>query len=273
MKAITRALLKRLSHAARPYLKSYGLLQVSGVFNRSALVWQPGNEKVLVLAPHMDDETIGCGGALALHALRGAAITAVFLTDGRNGSSEVARLQGGELVRRQRELVSVRKQEAREALDTLGVQGMVCLEAADGELERCDWIATRLQALLLEARPQLVYLPFFLEEHPDHRAVSRILLDATSNTALDFKCLGYEVWTPLFPNCFVDIRETIAIKKAAIGAYRSQLAQADYLHTAVGMNAYRSAALIDGRNGYAEAFHVASLAEYREQYARYCAEP
>ena len=70
MNALTKVMLKRLSRAARPYLKSSGLLQVSGVYNRSALVWEPGAERVVVLAPHMDDETIGCGGTLALHAQR-----------------------------------------------------------------------------------------------------------------------------------------------------------------------------------------------------------
>jgi hypothetical protein len=76
------------------------------------------------------------------------------------------------------------------------------------------------------------------------------------------------VWTPLFPNCLVRIDRTMPLKKEALAQYASQLAEADYLHASVGLNAHRSAGLLDARNGYAEAFHVSSLAEYRELYTR-----
>lgn len=271
MKALTKILLKRLSRAARPYLKSSGLLQVSGVYNRSAMVWEPGAENVLVLAPHMDDETIGCGGTLALHAQRGAKIAVVFLTDGRNGSSALSRLQGEGHSRAQRELVETRKREARLALDRLGVPGMICLDAEDGALNSCTWAAQRLQGVLYEVRPQIVYVPFYLEEHPDHRAASRVLLDATAGTSLQFQCIGYEVWTPLFPNCLVRIDSTMTLKKDALAQYRSQLAETDYLHACVGLNAHRSAGLLESRGGYAEAFYVSSLSDYREQFASFVA--
>lgn len=271
MNALTKVMLKRLSRAARPYLKSSGLLQVSGVYNRSALVWEPGAERVVVLAPHMDDETIGCGGTLALHAQRGAKITAVFLTDGRNGSSKVSTLPREQREQAQRSLIETRKQEARLALTELGVEEMMCLDAEDGALQTDSGAAARqLRSILSERQPHLVYLPFYLEEHADHRAVSRILLDAVAGTDLQFQCVGYEVWTPLFPNCLVRIDQTMPLKKAALTKYVSQLAEADYLHACVGLNAHRSAGLLDARNGYAEAFHVSSLAEYREHYTQYC---
>ena len=271
MNALTKVMLKRLSRAARPYLKSSGLLQVSGVYNRSALVWEPGAERVVVLAPHMDDETIGCGGTLALHAQRGAQITVVFLTDGRNGSSKLSTLPRDEREQAQRWLVETRKQEARGALTELGIEQMRCLDAEDGALRSNAGAAQQLRSILSERQPHLVYLPFYLEEHDDHRAVSTVLLDAVAGTDLQFQCMGYEVWTPLFPNCLVRIDQTMPQKKAALNKYVSQLAEADYLHACVGLNAHRSACLLDARNGYAEAFHVSSLAEYREHYAQYCA--
>jgi LmbE family N-acetylglucosaminyl deacetylase len=269
MNPLIKVLLKRLSRAARPYLQSSGLLQVSGVYNRSAMVWQPGAEKTLVLAPHMDDETIGCGGALALHAQRGAQITVVFLTDGRNGSSEVNTMYGEERERRQQDLIELRTTEARAALRRLGVNRMVCLDAEDGALDKCEWASEKLRDVLLRQRPEIVYLPFYLEEHPDHRAASRVLLDAVAGTPLQFQCMGYEVWTPLFPNCLVPIDATVEVKKQALQEYRSQLKQCDYLHASIGLNAHRSAGLMKG--SYAEAFYATSLSQYRELFERFSA--
>jgi LmbE family N-acetylglucosaminyl deacetylase len=117
-----------------------------------------------------------------------------------------------------------------------------------------------------------VYLPFYLEEHPDHRAASQVLLDAVAGTSLQFQCMGYEVWTPLFPNCLVRIDSTVETKKQALQEYRSQLEQCDYLHASIGLNAHRSAGLINPpgfQGGYAEAFHATSLPEYREQFTAY----
>jgi LmbE family N-acetylglucosaminyl deacetylase len=270
MKTFTKALLKRLSRAARPYLQSSGLLQVSGVYNRTAMAWTPGTERVLVLAPHMDDETIGCGGTLALHAECGADITVCFLTDGRNGSGQLSTLQGKERERRQRELVERRKQEARRALNELGIKKeMICLDAEDGALRRTSWAADRVGQLLRDLQPELVYLPFYLEEHTDHRAASSVLIDGARGRWERFQCVGYEVWTPLFPNCLVRIDATLAKKRAALSKYETQLADMDYLHSSLGLNAHRSAGLLDARGGHAEAFFVSSFPDYCTQYSRY----
>jgi N-acetylglucosamine malate deacetylase 1 len=272
MKKLTKALLKRLSRAARPYLQSSGLLHVSGVYNRTAMVWTPGAERVLVLAPHMDDETIGCGGTLALHAECGADITVCFLTDGRNGSSQLSTLHGKERERRQRELVETRKQEARRAMRELGIKkDIVCLDAEDGALRATSWAADRVGQVLRETEPELVYLPFYLEEHTDHRAASSVLIEAARGRYEHFQCVGYEVWTPLFPNCLVRIDATLAKKKAALSKYETQLADMDYLHSSLGLNAHRSAGLLDARGGHAEAFFITSFLDYSTQYSRYAA--
>jgi LmbE family N-acetylglucosaminyl deacetylase len=251
--ALTKFFLRTLSRAARPYLRSQGLMRVTKIFNRSALEWQPSNERVVVLAPHMDDEVIGCGGTLARHVACGSDITVVFLTDGRRGG-----------------VATTRKQEAQRALAELGIHRIVFLDAEDGRLASTPGLAAVLRAALAEARPDIVYLPFFLEEHPDHRAASALLSEAVNATAFNFRCHGYEVWTPLFPNCFVRIDATIDAKRRALGAYQSQLAEADYLHTALGLNAYRSSALLDDTCRFAEAFCAVSLPQYLQLFRSYC---
>ena len=117
-----------------------------------------------------------------------------------------------------------------------------------------------------------MYLPFFLEEHPDHRATSQILLDATRGTDINVQCLGYEVWTPLFPNRLVNIDETEALKRAALSHYHSQLAEADYVHTQFGLNAYRSAAFLGGSCRFAEAFCALPLDQYRALHTAYASQ-
>jgi LmbE family N-acetylglucosaminyl deacetylase len=259
MRSLSKFFLKTFSRAARPYLKSYGLLQTAKVFNRSALVWEPGAEKVLVLAPHMDDEVIGCGGTLAKHIARGASVTVVFLTDGAAGGVTASGVS----------LAAIRKQEAQLALSALGIEHCHFLDATDGQLASTPALAGKLRAILLEGRFELVYLPFFLEEHPDHRATSPLLLDAARDTGLALQCLGYEVWTPLFPNCLVNIDATIEAKFGALKHYRSQLAESDYSHTQLGLNAYRSAAFAARDCRHAEAFCSLPLAQYRELYDAY----
>jgi len=245
-------------------LKTVGLLQTAKVFNRTTLVWQPGAENVLVLAPHMDDEVIGCGGALAQHVARGAQVTVVFLTDG--GASGTVSPSSAATT-----LVGTRRQEAGLALQTLGVQHSVFLDGPDGALRSTPQLAGKLRALLEQQKFDVIYLPFFLEEHPDHRAASDLLLDAARGLKLDAQCLGYEVWTTLFPNCLVNIDATVQIKRDALNHYRSQLAEAEYGHTQLGLNAYRSAAFHGGSCHYAEAFCALSLDGYRAMYQAFAA--
>jgi LmbE family N-acetylglucosaminyl deacetylase len=258
MRSLSKFLLKTFSRAARPYLKSYGLLQTAKVFNRSALVWEPGAESVLVLAPHMDDEVIGCGGTLAQHIARGASVTVAYLTDGA----------GGGVAEPGTTLHATRKREAQLALSALGIVHCHFLDAPDGHLMSTP-LADKLRAILLDGRYDLVYLPFFLEEHPDHRAASALLLDAAQGTGLAPQCLGYEIWTPLFPNCLVNIDATVEAKLGALKHYRSQLAESDYAHTQLGLNAYRSAAFLGGTCRHAEAFCSLPLERYRDLHDAY----
>jgi LmbE family N-acetylglucosaminyl deacetylase len=217
--------------------------------------YEPGKSKVAVLAPHMDDEVIGCGGTIAKHVTAGSDVSVIFLTDGRYG--------GGANVAKDA-IVSIRKAEARHAARILGVRAVTFLDAEDTQLRSDPHVAPRLREILERDRPDIVYLPFILEQHPDHRAANDVLLAATRDSALHFECRGYEVWTPLFPNCLVRIDETLHLKQEALNCYQSQLAVTDYLHNAIGLNAFRAMGLGSDGGRFAEAFHALPLADYRQ---------
>jgi LmbE family N-acetylglucosaminyl deacetylase len=238
-------------------------MRASVIHNQRPMVCQPEGGKIAVLAPHMDDEVLGCGGTIARHVQAGAEVSVIFLTDGRYGSGATAALAEPERGRKQRELVDIRKQEARRAGEILGVKDITFLDAEDGRLSIDSLLPKRLRAILEEEHPHVVYLPFFLENHADHSAASDMLLAATTGMPLDFECRCYEVWTPLFPNIVVEIDATIELKKRALACYQSQLADMDYVHTGVGLNAYRSSAIGCKTARFVEAFFSVPLPDYR----------
>lgn len=257
----------RLADLVTPSPRSYrGLLRAANGFHNIDADWHPGRERVLVLAPHMDDEVLGCGGAIALHRRAGADVAVVFLTDGRWGSSSLRGLDGAALRAAQDQLVATRKREAAAALEILGVGDVVYLDAVDGSLSSDPDTVSRLRAVVERIRPQIVYLPSFLEQHPDHRAANGLLMAAAGHRSAAFDCLAYEVWTPHYPNCFVGIDSVLDKKRSALSQYHSQLADADFEHGILGLNAYR--ALMRPRPGrrYAEAFCALPYADYVKSY-------
>jgi LmbE family N-acetylglucosaminyl deacetylase len=263
------ALIKRLVRKAvgeRRVRSLRTLMRDSSIFTQQASLCEPGNGKVVVLAPHMDDETLGCGGTIARHVQAGAQVTVIFLTDGRHGGPSPAGMTGCECDAGPRDIIEIRKHEAQCAAKILGVRSILFLDAEDTRLHLDTRVPKLLRDILGRERPDCVYLPSFLENHADHRATSGALLAAVAGTRFEFECRSYEVWTPLFPNRVVNIDATMELKKRALACYRSQLAQTDYLHAAIGLNAHRSLALGGMAGQFAEAFHALPLAEYLRLY-------
>jgi len=259
--ALKKVLIKALGRRRTQSL--HALLRASVIHTQRPAVCQPESGRIAVLAPHMDDEVLGCGGTIARHAHEGAQVSVIFLTDGRYGSGANAALPEPERSLRQRELIDIRKEEARRAGAILGVKSIAFLDAEDGRLRADTQAAAKLRAILERERPQIVYLPFFLENHVDHAAASPILIAAAADALHDFECRCYEVWTPLFPNLIVEIDATLELKRRALACYESQLADMDYAHTAIGLNAYRASAIGCKTARFAEAFFALPLGDYR----------
>jgi LmbE family N-acetylglucosaminyl deacetylase len=119
----------------------------------------------LVLAPHHDDEVLGCGGLVAQLAAAGAAVRVLFLTDGGGGREEHPPGGDRDAYRRRR------REESAAAAAVLGLAGRDYLELPDGALDQhLDQAAAGIRRALLSQRPELLLCPSPLEGSADHRA-------------------------------------------------------------------------------------------------------
>jgi LmbE family N-acetylglucosaminyl deacetylase len=232
----------------------------------------PPGGRVLVLAPHPDDESIGCGGTVRKYVESNASVRVVMLTDGRDGDPAVRRLARDDPERKRLEdaLAQTRKAEADAALDVLGVEHCYFLDARDGQLRlQVAATAARLAAILSEWRPDIVLLPFLTDRHADHFATNRCFIEAVSQLEGDWaqslNCLGYETWTPIYANVYVDISSTMECKRRAVKCHESQLRSNDFLAGIEGLNRFRAVTGLTGGT-YAEAFFLAPLSTYRRLY-------
>lgn len=222
-----------------------------------APVGLPAARNILVLAPHMDDETIGCGGTLLAHAALGRRIEVMFMTDGAAGFD--ASVHPGYS---RHEKVAIRRREAERACKLLGVAAIHRLDLPDGRLEAGAPAVETLRSLIDTLRPDIVYLPFLTDAHHDHRVTNQLFVAAVKQRSdiQSLLCCGYEVWTPLHANCIVDITDFMEKKLAVLSSYESQLQMNDYRHSIRGLNAYRSIA--NRSRGYAEAFYLTTAKAY-----------
>jgi LmbE family N-acetylglucosaminyl deacetylase len=195
---------------------------------------------VLCIAPHPDDETIGCGGALCLHADKGDRVAVVFLTSGELGLKHLAKAEAWK----------IREAEARAAAKILGVHDLTFLHCRDWELnDDLPQALEDLRPIIERERPSLIYLPHPQEWHPDHKAAARIAEQLKSGAELR----AYEVWSPMPEHDDVtNITSVWERKISALRCHASQLATWPYERAVQGLAQFRGA--MAGRCEFAEVF-------------------
>jgi glycosyltransferase involved in cell wall biosynthesis/LmbE family N-acetylglucosaminyl deacetylase len=175
-----------------------------------------GVDRVLVLAPHPDDEIIGCGAVLKRWSDSGIPIKVVVITDG------VAGLPLGTDP-------AVRKAESRAGLAQLGIRDCEFWDFPDGHLPFGGVIADRYVSLVESYLPSHLLLPHPAESHPDHRSLTRGILRAVE-TRWSGSLWFYETTHPCQPvNRYEDATKTLDHKLEALASHGSQLESFDYV--------------------------------------------
>lgn len=221
---------------------------------------------VLVVAPHPDDETLGCGGSIAHHTAMGRNVHIMFLTSGEQGVAGTAPEHAG----------LVREREAEAAAGKLGVpcDNIHFLRLPDGGLapgNRSQFLS--VLGILRQTRPEVVYIPHAADASHDHQQahllVWRALEKGASRSYPDAgprhwvgTVLGYEVWSAISTPAFfqsLQAAETEA-KLSALACYSTQVkgeGEADYAgEGGVALARFRGA-MTSG--GHREAFAVLRL--------------
>ncbi|MBB4287818.1 PIG-L family deacetylase [Roseospira goensis] len=183
----------------------------------------PTAARVLVLAPHPDDEVFGCGGTVARMAAAGSTIEVVVLSRPADDT-----------------MAETRRAESARAAAILGYPAPEGWTYQDGTLVGAIDLADRLADVLRARRPDLVFAPSPWEMHRDHRAVCEAVVTAFRDAEYRGRLAFYEVGQPLQPDTLVDITPVLEAKRAAMQVFESQLAVQDYARHIEALNAYRS---------------------------------
>lgn len=165
---------------------------------------------VVVIAPHPDDEVLGCGGTLYKYAQAGHQVLLYVLTD---GSKLHAKTQ-----------VERRKEECLRVSQILGISHVEFLDFPDEELQ--NYIPSLKSALEERIKSfQKVYAPHPLDHHSDHIATSLAVISIFEEKP-SFELYLYGVYNAFRYNQLVDVTDVYDIKKKALLEYAYSLKDA-----------------------------------------------
>jgi len=178
---------------------------------------------IMAFGAHPDDIEIGCGGTLIKLADAGRAIVLVDLVRGELGT---------------RGTVETRSREAEDAARLIGATARENLALRDGHLVTSDDAKRRVVEVIRRWRPNMVFLPYGQDRHPDHTHASQIVYEGTFLAGLprhetEMPChrpdrLVYYMGESAFlPSFIVDISDQFDRKLAAIYAYPTQFSPED----------------------------------------------
>lgn len=186
-------------------------------------------KKVLVVAAHPDDETLGAGGVIAKHITLGDSVSVLIL-----GEGVASRKEHGEDYSKEREAL---RADANRALAKLGVTDVSFLDFSDNSFDVVPLlkIIKAVERAIAEKRPDIVYTHHWGDLNVDHRITFDAVLTACrplGNTVKKILCFevpsstewnAQTVENAFMPNAFVDITEVLEKKISALKEYKSEM--------------------------------------------------
>jgi LmbE family N-acetylglucosaminyl deacetylase len=215
-------------------------------------------QKVLVVAVHPDDETLGCGGTLLQHKAQGDEIHWMIVT----AMSKECGFASETMARRDREIESVAQMYGFDSVHSLGFPATRMDEVPIFKLVEA------ISGVFMEIQPNYVYLPFQNDVHTDHNIAFTAAYSCTKNFRYPFlkKVMMMETLSEtdfanvaagsFSPNMFVDVSEHFEKKLDILKVFRSEIGAHPFPRSIDGVTALAMVrgAVADCR--YAESFMI-----------------
>ena len=214
--------------------------------------------KILVIAPHPDDETLGCGGSLLKHAKNGDEINWLICTEAH---SELG-WSNNKIQQRKTEIKLVKEKYNFESVHALGIP------AAKVDLMPISEIAEKIGGIVNEISPNIIYMPFFNDVHTDHNIIGKVLQSLIKWFRYPSlkKVLVYETLSEtnfnfiskdkFHPNTFNNITNFIDEKIKIMKIYESELHEHPFPRSRESIKALAILRGSQSGHKYAEAFHL-----------------
>jgi LmbE family N-acetylglucosaminyl deacetylase len=173
-----------------------------------------GGDRPLILAPHADDESLGCGGLIAACCKRGRPPFVVVLTDG-------AASHPGSTQYPPERLRQLRAEEARTAVGKLGLasENLAFFDYPDAALPRSRAVSDRVATLARDQGCKVLLAPWLHDPHCDHEAAALVAREVAQATQC--RLLSYPIWGWLLPPDQEIQVDKVTGWKLPISAYRS----------------------------------------------------
>ena len=184
--------------------------------------------RILVVAPHPDDETLGCGGTLRRHKHNGDAVHWIIMTG------------IGELQEYSKQRKKTRTEEIREVAEKYEFDSTHELNFPSSELDVIPQkdLIEGLAAIIKTVEPQVIYAPYWNDIHGDHGVTFDVVAACSKSFRYPFvkKLMVYETLSEtefsvrtasgdFKPNCWVNITDYIEEKIQIMKIYRDEMGE------------------------------------------------
>ena len=214
-------------------------------------------DKVLIVAVHPDDETLGCGGTLLKHKNAGDSIHWLIATDVKESEG----FAKDRIVRRDKEIDTVSSMYNFDSVHKLGLSTMRVDEYSMSEL------IGKISKIINEVKPSIIYLPFKGDVHSDHRHIFDAAYACTKSFRYPFVKKIYMVETlsetefapstkedSFIPNTFVDVTKFMDKKLEIMQVFESEIAEHPFPRSVRNLKALATLRGATSGCDYAESF-------------------